>query len=124
MTLTVRKATRADIETFAGRRNNETIRAFVGDLDGKIIGIGGLAVVKGRYYAFCDLEPEMRSYKMHIMRTAMKVFANARRAGVRFVFAEADTKEPKSVAWLTRLGFEPDSRAEHLYKLRLNHDRN
>ena len=35
--ITVRPATRADIEAFAGRSNNETIRGFVGELNGKVI---------------------------------------------------------------------------------------
>ena len=119
MTLVVRNATRQDIEAFTGRPNNPTIRAVAADLDGKIIAISGLAIVKGRYYLFLDIEEEARKYKMHIMRWAIRILAEAKESGVRFIFAEADTKEKKSTAWLERLGFQPDPRADHLYILRL-----
>jgi hypothetical protein len=114
VSLTVRPATRADIESYAGRPSAQTIRAIVGELDGEIIAIGGLAIVKGRYYAFLDLKEEARQYKMHIMRTAIRMLTEARRTGVRFIFAEADQSECKSVAWLRRLGFKPDPRSDHL----------
>lgn len=118
MALVVRPATRADIETYAGRPSNETIRAFVGELDGKVIAIGGLATVKGRHFAFLDLDEEARGYKMHIMRMALRMMQNASSRGVRFIFAEADQCEPKSDAWLKRLGFKPDPRSQNLYRWR------
>lgn len=114
--LLVRPATRQDVEAFAGKPNAQTVRAFVGDLDGKIIAIGGVAVVKGRHYAFLDLDEEARGYKMHIMRTALRMMQDASKRGVRFIFAEADQCEPKSDAWLKRLGFETDPRAQNLYR--------
>lgn len=116
--ITVRPATRADIEVFAGRSNNETIRGFVGELNGKVIAIGGLAQVKGRQYAFIDLHDEVRNYKMHIMRAAIRLLQDASDRGVRFIYAQADQEEPKSDAWLKRLGFEPDPRSETLYRWR------
>lgn len=119
MTVAVRKATGQDIEAFSSRPSNHTLRAFVGDLDGEIIALGGLATVKGRHYAFLDLTEKARPYKMHIMRAAIRVFKEARQSGIRFVYAEADANEPKSSTWLERLGFEPDPRADHLYILRL-----
>ena len=120
MGLTIRPATRADIEAYSERPQSQTIRAIVGDLDGKIIGIGGLAIVRGRYYAFLDLRDEARDYKMHIMRGAMRILSQAKQSGVRFIFAEADQNECKSDAWLRRLGFKPDPRSDHLYQWNKN----
>lgn len=116
MSLIVRTATRADVEAFAGKPNRETVRAWCGDLDGKVIGIGGIATVRGRHFAFLDLTEEARPYKMHIMRTAIRMLEQASRSGMRFIYAEADTEEPKSVAWLKRLGFEIDPRSKVLYR--------
>lgn len=116
--LIIRPATRGDIEAYASKPNAQTVRAFVGDLDGKIIAIGGIATVKGRHYAFLDLDEEARGYKMHIMRTALRMMQDASSRGVRFIFAEADQGEPKSDAWLKRLGFEADPRSSHLYRWR------
>jgi len=115
----IRAATKQDIESYAGRPSAQTIRAVVGELDGKIIAIGGLAAVKGRHYAFLDLSEEARGYKMHIMRAAIRMIQDASKRGVRFIFTEADTNEQKSIAWLKRLGFERDPRSNHLYRLRL-----
>lgn len=114
----IRYVTRTDVEAFAGHPNKQTIRGFVGELNGKVIAIGGIATVKGRHYAFVDLDDEARRYKMHIMRAAKRVLQDASERGVRFIFALADQEEPKSDAWLLRLGFEPDPRSKSLYRWR------
>ena len=112
----IRPATREDLEAFSDMPNKPSIRAWVGELDGRIIGIGGLALAKGRWFGFCDLTEEARSYKMTIMRTAKRVLAEARRDGIRFIYAEASPHEPRAVAWLTSLGFSLDPRSEHFYR--------
>lgn len=103
--LIVRRATKADLEAFSDMENKPTLRAWVGDLDGEIIAIGGLAVFKGRYYAFIDLKPEARQFKIHIMRSAKRMLAEAKRSGIKYIYAECSPVEPKASAWLARLGF-------------------
>ena len=116
MPVCVRPATRADIEAFSDLRGKPTLKAWVGELDGEILGIGGLAYAKGRWFAFCDLKPEAREYKMTLARTAKMVLREARQQGIRFVYAEADLNERASVRWLTSLGFRLDPRTAYLYR--------
>lgn len=112
----VRRAAREDIEAFTDAPNRPSLLAWAGEIDGKIVGIAGLAFVKGRWVAFCDLLPEAREYKYKIARTAVRIFAEARKRGIRFIYAEANPEEPSAVRWIESLGFEIDPRTPHLYR--------
>jgi hypothetical protein len=112
----VRPATREDIEAFSPLRNKPTIKALAMECDGKIIGLAGYALVKGRYFGFCDLHEEARQYKMHIARAARRFLKAARDDGIKFIYAEADPEEPGAVRWLTSLGFTVDPRTSHLLR--------
>lgn len=112
----VRPATREDIDAFSSMTEKPTVKAWCGELDGKIIALGGLAFFRGRWFAFLDLTDEARPYKMTIMRMAIRVMAEAKTMGIRFVYADADTREPKSVEWLSRIGFHIDPRTNRLYR--------
>lgn len=112
----VRLATREDIEAFSPMRMKPTIKALCMEVDGKIIALGGYALVKGRYFGFCDLLDEARQYKMHIARAAKRFLRSARDEGVKFIYAEADPEESGAVRWLTSLGFTVDPRTAVLYR--------
>lgn len=120
--LIVRTASREDIAAFTEDENRPTLRAWCADLDGRIIALGGVAIVKGRYIGFVDLLDEMRPYRMHIMRSAIRFLDQARRDGIRYIYADADLREKNSVAWLTRLGFERDPRSRFLYRWKASKD--
>jgi N-acetylglutamate synthase-like GNAT family acetyltransferase len=112
----VRLATREDIERFVDLANKPTIKAFVGEVDGQIVAMGGLAFSRGRWFAFCDLVDAGRHHKFGIARTAKRVLAEAKAQGIKYVYAEADPNEPGAVRWLARLGFERDPRTQYLYR--------
>ena len=113
----IRPATRADIEAFSDMPGKPTIKAIVGDLDGRIIGIGGVALIAGRWIAFCDLTPDARKYKMTLARAAIRFIRDLKEQGVKFIYAEADTKnEPRAVEWIRSLGFELDPRSGINYR--------
>jgi N-acetylglutamate synthase-like GNAT family acetyltransferase len=112
----VRKATREDIEAFSPMRNKPTLLALAGELDGKIIALGGAAFSQARWYAFCDLTEEARKHKMHIARSAKRFLADARGLGIKYVYAERDPMEPTAERWLASLGFEIDPRTAYLYR--------
>ena len=118
----VRSATKADIEAFSGMADKPTLKAMVGEIDGRIIGIGGVALAKGRWFGFVDLTEEARPYKMHIMRAAKRVLAEAKREGIRFIYAEASPHEPGAIRWLTSLGFKIDPRSQLFYRWSANDD--
>lgn len=112
----VRRATREDIDTYSDMTNKPSLLAWVGEIDGKIVGLAGLAFVKGRWMAFCDLEPEARPFKMKIARAAIRTFQEARKQGIRFIYAEANTEEPGALRWLESLGFEIDTRMPQYHR--------
>jgi hypothetical protein len=96
--------------------NKPTIKAWCGDLDGRIIALGGFARIKSRWFAFLDLTDDARLYKMTLMRTAKRMMADAEKMGLRFVYAEADPREPRATMWMESLGFVIDPRTNSLYR--------
>lgn len=119
MPLVVRPATRSDIEQFSERAKLATLRAYVADCDGELIGLGGLAFIKGRWFAFLDMKPgatDAPGHKMALMRTAKRVMADARSLGIKFVYVQPDANEPGAAKWLASLGFTPDGRDPHIYR--------
>jgi N-acetylglutamate synthase-like GNAT family acetyltransferase len=115
----VRPATREDIEAFSDLPMKPTLRAWVGEVDGRIIALGGFALANGRWFGFCDLKDEARQYKMTIARAGKRIIAEAKKQGIKFVYAEADRDEPGAVRWLSSLGFSIDPRTTFLYRWRL-----
>ena len=114
--LIIRPATAADIEAFSTMTDTPSIRGYVGEIDGRIIGMGGLAFARGWWFAFCNLTEEARAHKMAIMRTAKRILAEARRDGIRFVYVERDPQEPRADVWLASLGFHLDPRSQHYFR--------
>jgi hypothetical protein len=116
--LAIRPATREDIEAFSPMPNKPTIRAMVGELDGRIVGLAGVVLHRGRWLGFCDLTEDARPYKMTIARAAIRFLADARRDGIKFIYADADLSEPTALRWLASLGFHLDPRTQYLYRWR------
>jgi hypothetical protein len=116
VSLTVRPATAGDIVSFSSMSAAPTVRAMVAEKDGAIIAMGGLALSGGRWFAFLDLTDDARPYKMTMMRWAIRIMAQSRRDGIRFVYWHADPNEPGALPWLTSLGFTLDPRTQHLYR--------
>ena len=118
--LAIRPATREDIEAFSDLPNKPTMRAWVAELDGRIVGLGGIALSKGRWFAFVDLKDEARPFKVTIARSALRFLDEARRDGIRFIYAEVSRHEPRALPWLLSLGFEFDQRSQHFYRWSAN----
>ena len=116
--LTIRPATAEDIAAFSDMPNKPSIRAMAGELDGRIVGLGGLVFHQGRWLGFVDLLPEARPHKIAIARAAIRFLEEARRDGIKFIYVEADLNEPTALRWLTSLGFHLDPRSNFLYRWR------
>lgn len=114
--ITVRPATREDIDAFSDMADKPTIRAVAAERDGRIIGIGGIAFSGGRWFGFIDLADEMRPHKMTIARAAIRFLSEARSNGIRYIYAEVSPKEPGAAAWLHSLGFRLDARSQRYYR--------
>jgi len=106
----VRRATPTELAALVPGDDRPTVKAWVGAVDGRIVGFGGLAFKQGRWIAFCELSEDARRHKRAIVRAGRNVIAEARRDGHRFVYAEADGNEPTARRWLESLGFQPDNR--------------
>lgn len=104
----VRRATPTDIEGFAQDGERPTMKAWVGEIDGRIVGFGGLAYRRGRWIAFCELSEAARPHKRAIVRAGRAAIEAARQAGHTYIYAEADESEPMAKRWLESLGFRPD----------------
>lgn len=119
-TVVIRQASKADIESYSDMPDKPTIKALCMDLDGQIVALGGVALVKGRWLGFADFKPEARVWKMHIMRAARRFIDSARREGIRYIYVEADPCERAAVRWIKSLGFEADPRTSYLYRWKAN----
>mgnify|MGYP001578005743 CR=1 FL=1 len=109
----VRPASAQDLDAFSDLANKPTTRAWCAEINGRIVGLGGIAAYNGRWYAFVDLLPEIRPHKMTIARAAARFLDAARRDGVKFIYAEVSPREPGALRWLMRLGFRVDSRSNY-----------
>lgn len=98
----LRPATPGDIEAFYGGAPHPEMRAYVAELEGRVIGIGGTYRHDGRDVAFSDLKPEMKRYRRAIVEGA-RLFQREFGACI----ALADPQEPGAERLLTRLGFQP-----------------
>ena len=101
-----RKATAADALAFYGEPAKMSFRGFVAELDGEVVGIGGVYYDNGVPIAFSETRPPMRKHK--------KAMAKACRILTRFfdqlggrVYAVACSTEPTAPYLLAKLGFKP-----------------
>lgn len=104
----LRQATRDDVVALYGAPPRHTIQGIVGEVDGKVIGIGALVYQHGSPPMIMSYIPEPgRKYKVAMHRAARLLMERAERQGHRMVFALQDKTEATSSRWLRRLGFEP-----------------
>lgn len=109
----LRKGTKEDLYGFyAAREPNRllflpTVHVWVGEVDGRVVGLGGLAFRDGHWIAFCDLTPEARRYKISIVRLSRQIMSWADAKGIRRIYAQIDPAEAGAVHWALSLGFKP-----------------
>jgi len=83
------------------------IKAVTGEIDGRVIGVGGLAFLPGgTVVAWAALTDEARKAKVSLHKAGLRMMRDARAAGFKRVVASADAQSPTAVRWLKRLGFE------------------
>lgn len=105
----IRPSQPGDYETITGEPLPFRSRALTALVDGKIVGMGGLAYLKdGTIAAFTEITDEARKYPILIHKTGLKAMQEARRTGVKRVVAIADDDIGQACKWLSRLGFKPE----------------
>ena len=120
-TIIRRPASKADIERFAEMTDTPlwpTAKAWVGELDGEIVALGGFALVQGRWIGFVDVTKRGRKLlednmyvRAQFMRAMIMGLREMKTAGARFVYVEADTDQRQAEEVIRKLGFEPDPRS-------------
>lgn len=102
------------------------IRAITATVDGRVIGLGGIAFPpQGPAIAFAQLAlrptvwrcsdsndisqatPEAKRYPVAFHRAGLLAMAMIRESGLDQVIATAEADDETAVRWLHRLGFEP-----------------
>lgn len=74
----IRPATKSDLRQFYGRDIPWTVRAYVADLDGEIIGIGGYYMVGNAAYAFTDQHGMTKRQMVEAGRAFMEILHSLR----------------------------------------------
>lgn len=100
----IRVATPADIREYYGAPLPYSVRALVLAVDGKVVGVGGIAYREGLKYAFMELKDEVRPRRVTIGRFAKALVETFGGRGPGMTIAEPD--EPMSDKLLMWLGFE------------------
>jgi len=99
-----RKATAQDSYEFYGKPPCNTFRGIVAEIDGRVIGIGGLFYEGKARVAFSDMKPEMKQHRKDIARACRMLIDIVKEAKAP-VYSVCDTNEPTSFNLLKKLGF-------------------
>lgn len=112
----IRPATKDDIVAFSGYTINPTTKAWVGEIDGEIVGVAGFIFEKGFWYGFCDIKDDrVREFPMTVVRASLRGMEEMKARGTKLIYARVDMNEKNALKWVTMLGFKP---AGALYKWR------
>lgn len=105
--LTLRPATRTDVEGLHPEANGCSYRAWAGEIDGKQVGVIGLVFTRPRTCLFCRFDEAARPYlkSMTALRMLKKVKTLIEDRGLP-VYAVQEPGEDKAPAILKRMGFE------------------
>lgn len=84
------------------------LRGYTMVVDGKVVGVAGMVFrTDGSVWLGAFLTPAARAKALTLHRGGLRVMDDARRLKVPNLFALADPSQPRSDAWLARLGFQP-----------------
>jgi len=121
----IRTASREDLAAFSDKSKGPTAKAGVAEIDGKTVALGGLAFFMGRWVGFLDINQEGRDYlaknlfvKVAMIRAVRTKLSEARRDGVRFIYAEPDADIPRAPEFLSAQGFSAVPLSHNLYRWR------
>ena len=102
----IRAATAEDAKAYWGKSLPVSVRGYVAELDGKVMGIAGLAYAPTQIRAFADMAEGGQKYPMTIMRITklVKALLNETKAPV---YCNADEALPNARKFLEHVGFKP-----------------
>lgn len=103
-----RPATAADFAVLFDRPIPHRVRAIAAELDGALLGVGGITFRPEGVFAFAQFTAAFKLYPAAVHRAGIAGMALIRDAGVATVIAEAQPDNPAAERWLRRFGFEPE----------------
>ena len=99
---TLRQARAEDFLAVYGELPFHSVLAWVGEADGVVLGIGGLAFHRGApSYLFLQLRPECRRFPKFMVRCCLDVLSQLRGKPANAI---ADPDQPRASLFLERLG--------------------
>jgi hypothetical protein len=102
----IRPATEEDCVIFFGGPPPFRLRAWVGLVDGEILGFGGIAFPpRGTPTLYVNLKPEAHRYGVTLTKTAKKFMDMLRRMHVPIVLALIDLEDKRAIRWAEAFGF-------------------
>lgn len=105
----LRYATEADFAGLVDLPLPYRVRAFAAEMNGEVLGVGGLAFFPGGgIAAFVHAKDEARRYKIAAHKAGLRAMAEAKALGLKRVVAMAQDDIEASARWLLRLGFKPE----------------
>lgn len=109
MSVTIRPATADDYLQQCGETPPARVRAWAAEVDGKLIGVGGVCLPPGLPpVAFVDIAEEARRYPVALHKTGLRFMAQVRHWGITRVVATTEVGNETQERWLQRLGFTSD----------------
>lgn len=105
----IRDATAADMRAMFPDHPVLTFKGLVVELDGEVIGIGGVCYQQGHPVAFSDLRDALRNHKKTLAKACRMLVNLFDKIGGR-VYAVACPTEPTAPYLLAKLGFAPTGR--------------
>lgn len=102
----IRPATAADLAAFYPGRAMPSFRGVAVELDGEVVGIGGVCYQKGRPVAASDIRGALRKHKRTLVKVS-RMLANLYDQIGGTVYAVACPTEPTAPYLLAKLGFKP-----------------
>ena len=113
--VTFRPATQADFIAMFGHPPEHRVRALAAEIDGRLVGLGGLALVMPAegdacefWVCFMRAPDALRARPVALHRAGLRMIAEAQRLGIRRLVALAEPGIEAAERWLRRFGFVPE----------------
>lgn len=100
----IRPATRADFEAWIGEAPQQTVRAWIGEVDGRAVAFAGFKLHRNFVEAFSHFVPDHGLPPKTVYRYAKLMFAEMRKYRLP-MWAGADPERPNSGKFLEKIGF-------------------
>ena len=104
--LEIKPATRHDLKYFYGDKVRNSCRAWSAFYDGKLAGVGGVAITSNLMLVFMNMDLVDDVPDLTIWRASLKIWDKIKEIGYPILYAVADNELMSAQRFVLRLGFE------------------